>query len=258
MMRGETDGCRGRSTAHRPARPTGASPTCGGQGVYIRHLSKALVDLGHHVEVLGGQPYPDRSTSGSRWSSCRSLDIYNDHFPMRMPGVWELKSFADWLEVTVFSHRHLPRAAGLLACGPGSTSGTARDEFDLVHDNQSLGYGLLAHRADGPARARARSTTRSPSTAGSRSSTPTAWYKRFAKSPLVRVHQDADPGGRRLRRVLTVSENSFDDIVADHEVDPDQAPRRARRRRPRPLHPAAGRRAEARPAHHHRHRPTWP
>ena len=27
-------------------------PHVGGQGVYTRHLAKALVDLGHHVEVL--------------------------------------------------------------------------------------------------------------------------------------------------------------------------------------------------------------
>ena len=33
-------------------------PHVGGQGVYTRHLTKALVDLGHHVEVFGGQPYP--------------------------------------------------------------------------------------------------------------------------------------------------------------------------------------------------------
>ena len=33
-------------------------PHCGGQGVYTRHLSKALVDLGHHVEVFSGPPYP--------------------------------------------------------------------------------------------------------------------------------------------------------------------------------------------------------
>ena len=35
-------------------------PHVGGQGVYTRHLTKALVDLGHHVEVYSGQPYPDR------------------------------------------------------------------------------------------------------------------------------------------------------------------------------------------------------
>ena len=32
---------------------------CGGQGVYTRHLARALTDLGHHVEVFSGQPYPE-------------------------------------------------------------------------------------------------------------------------------------------------------------------------------------------------------
>jgi len=33
-------------------------PHVGGQGVYTRHLTKALADLGHTVEVFGGQTYP--------------------------------------------------------------------------------------------------------------------------------------------------------------------------------------------------------
>jgi hypothetical protein len=53
-----------------PTRPEGSpvkiamlsyrsKPTCGGQGVYLRHLSRELVALGHHVEVFSGQPYPE-------------------------------------------------------------------------------------------------------------------------------------------------------------------------------------------------------
>ena len=77
-------------------------PHVGGQGVYTRHLTKALVDLGHHVEVYGGNPYPvlDERVPLHRLPS---LDIYNDHFPMRMPGLWELKQWTDFLEVTAFS-----------------------------------------------------------------------------------------------------------------------------------------------------------
>ncbi|MEO6627809.1 MAG: glycosyltransferase, partial [Aquihabitans sp.] len=74
-------------------------PHCGGQGVYVRHLSKALADLGHHVEVLGGQPYPELDPR-IPLVPLPSLDIYNDHFPMRMPGLWELKNWKDLLEVT--------------------------------------------------------------------------------------------------------------------------------------------------------------
>ena len=77
-------------------------PHVGGQGVYTRHLSKALVDLGHHVEVLSGQPYPivDERVP---LIELPSLDIYNDYFPMRMPAFWELKDRWDWAEVTAFS-----------------------------------------------------------------------------------------------------------------------------------------------------------
>ena len=35
------------------------NPTCGGQGVYIKYLSRALRDLGHHVDVISGPPYPE-------------------------------------------------------------------------------------------------------------------------------------------------------------------------------------------------------
>ena len=51
-------------------------PHCGGQGVYVRHLSKALCDLGHHVEVLGGQPYPELDERVPL-VPLPSLDIYN-------------------------------------------------------------------------------------------------------------------------------------------------------------------------------------
>ena len=36
-----------------------SKPHCGGQGVYIRHLSRELAALGHDVEVFSGQPYPE-------------------------------------------------------------------------------------------------------------------------------------------------------------------------------------------------------
>ena len=59
-------------------------PHCGGQGIYTRHLTKALADLGHSVVVLSGQPYPELD---ERVELVRlpSLDIFNDHFPMRKP-----------------------------------------------------------------------------------------------------------------------------------------------------------------------------
>ena len=35
------------------------NPTCGGQGIYIKKIGRALRDLGHTVEVVSGPPYPE-------------------------------------------------------------------------------------------------------------------------------------------------------------------------------------------------------
>ena len=51
------------------------TPTCGGQGVYIRHLSRELVALGHRVEVFSGQPYPVLDP-GVELTKVPSLDLY--------------------------------------------------------------------------------------------------------------------------------------------------------------------------------------
>ena len=82
-------------------------PHVGGQGVYIRQLAKALVDLGHTVEILGGQPYPE-VPEGVTLVELASLDIYNEHFPARTPGFWEIKNWKDLVEVLSFSAGQFP------------------------------------------------------------------------------------------------------------------------------------------------------
>ena len=115
-------------------------PHVGGQGVYTRHLTKALVDLGHTVEVFGGQPYPvldDRITL----KRLPSLDLFNDQYPGRFPAYWEFRSRYDFLETAVFSTGQFPEP---LAFSARVNAHLQRrlGEVDLVHDNQCLGYGI--------------------------------------------------------------------------------------------------------------------
>ena len=58
---------------------------CGGQGVYVRHLSHGLVELGHDVEVFSGQPYPELLDPRVRLTKVPSLDLYREPDPFRVP-----------------------------------------------------------------------------------------------------------------------------------------------------------------------------
>lgn len=192
-------------------------PHCGGQGVYVRHLSKALADLGHHVEVLGGQPYPELDDRVPL-TKLPSLDIYNEYFPLRMPGIWELKHWTDFLEVTAFSLGTFPEPMAFTMRAWDKLK-DRKNDFDLVHDNQSLGYGLLAIKRMGlPVIA----TIHHPITVDRRLEMEHAntAYKRLTLRRWYAFTAMQTRVASRLDRVITVSENSFKDISHDHKVDP--------------------------------------
>jgi glycosyltransferase involved in cell wall biosynthesis len=191
-------------------------PHVGGQGVYTRHLTKALVDLGHHVEVLGGQPFPvldDRVPL----IQLPSLDIYNDYFPMRMPGIWELKHWPDFVEVTSFSTGTFPEPLAF-SLRAWDHLRKRKNDFDLVHDNQSLGYGLLPIQREFPLLG----TIHHPITVDRRLELSHARtrYQRVTLRRWYAFTRMQTRVARRLERIVTVSESSRHDIVKDHGVHP--------------------------------------
>jgi glycosyltransferase involved in cell wall biosynthesis len=195
-------------------------PHVGGQGVYSRHLTKALVDLGHTVEVLAGQPYPivDERVP---LVELPSLDIYNDHFPMRQPGIWELKNWKDVLEVAAFTGGTFPEPLAF-SMRAWDHLRHRKGEFDIVQDNQCLGYGLLLiERQLGIP---VLGTIHHPITMDRRLEIANAegWYKKLTLRRWYAFVDMQTQVARRLERIITVSENSFKDIVADHKVDPDR------------------------------------
>jgi glycosyltransferase involved in cell wall biosynthesis len=194
-------------------------PHVGGQGVYVRQLAKALTDLGHTVEVLGGQPYPE-VPEGVALVELPSLDIYNEHFPARPPGFWEIKDWKDLVEVLSFSSGQFPEPLAF-SLRAWDHLRHRKDDFDIVHDNQTLGYGLLAIEAMGlPVLA----TIHHPITVDRRLEVEHApsWFKRWSLNRWYSFTHMQTQVARRLPRVVTVSENSFKDIVADHRVDPER------------------------------------
>lgn len=116
-------------------------PHVGGQGVYTRHLTKALADLGHHVEVFGGQPYPILDPRITL-HELPSLDIFNDEHPGRFPAYWELKNWPNIVEAAQLLKGTFgePLAFSIRAY---RALRIRTSDFDIVHDNQCLGTGIL-------------------------------------------------------------------------------------------------------------------
>lgn len=125
------------------------NPRCGGQGVYTRHLTRELVALGHSVEVFSGPPWPELD-EGVGFTPVRSLDLYRDPDPFRIPARREFTSLADLAEFAIMMSAgfgeplaYSMRIAKLLR--------HRRGDFDVVHDNQCLGTGILKlHRRGWP------------------------------------------------------------------------------------------------------------
>jgi glycosyltransferase involved in cell wall biosynthesis len=118
-----------------------SKPHSGGQGVYVRALSRELAELGHRVEVLSGQPYPELD-DGVPLTRVASLDLYREPDPFRTPRPSEFRDGIDVLEWALMCTAGFPEPLTFTLRAARELLPRAA-QFDVVHDNQSLGYGLL-------------------------------------------------------------------------------------------------------------------
>lgn len=197
-----------------------SKPHCGGQGVYVRHLSRELALLGHSVEIFSGAPYPELDQSaldaGVTVTEVPSLNLYDEPDPFRTPGLKEYRDWIDALEVgsmwTASFGEPLTfslRVARLLK--------QRRADFDIVHDNQCLGYGLLdIQKAGLPLIA----TIHHPITRDRTLAVKAA--KGWRKISAWRWHSFLRMQGRVARRIpdlLTVSRSSEVDIRKAFDIE---------------------------------------
>lgn len=119
-----------------------SNPHCGGQGVYVKNLARALVGLGHRVTVISGPPELALDP-GVDLVRLPGLDLYDPADPFRVPRLRELAdpvNLLEWLGVSTMGFPE-PLTFGIRAFQHlrGRLS-----RFDVLHDNQSLSYGLWA------------------------------------------------------------------------------------------------------------------
>ncbi|HEY8569016.1 glycosyltransferase family 4 protein [Microbulbifer sp.] len=194
-------------------------PHCGGQGIYLHYLSKALVDAGHKVDVISGQPYPELDPR-VRLIKMPGLNLYEHENPTRALKPEHLLSWADFYEwfgklTGAFAE---PYAFGRRVARYLRRHGK---HYDVVHDNQSLCYGLLDIEKTGlPVVA----TIHHPITRDRQLALDAApdWFYRLLVRRWHSFLNMQIKVSRRLKHIVTVSTQSFNDIVEQFGVSPSQ------------------------------------
>lgn len=195
-----------------------SNPHCGGQGVYIRNLSRALTDLGHHVEVIAGPPDP-LLDDDVKLSMLDCLNLYDPEDMFRVPSSEEFKNpinLIEWLSVSTMGYPE-PFTFGLRAW---NYLKTRLDQFDIIHDNQSLSYGVLAVSKKIPTIA----TIHHPITVDRKiavNSVTSAWkkFKHYRWYSFIGMQKRV---ARQLSRIITVSDFSKDDIIDEFSLRNDR------------------------------------
>jgi glycosyltransferase involved in cell wall biosynthesis len=193
-----------------------SNPHCGGQGVYLKNLSRALKDLGHKVDVISGPPDPQLDDDIPLYQ-LPGLDLYNPADPFRVPKLNELTdpiNLFEWLGVSTMGFPE-PFTFGLRAY---RFLRSRPRNYDIVHDNQSLSYGLWAINKKIPTIA----TIHHPITIDRKiaiqaESAPLKKMKQWRWHSFIGMQKRVS---RSLARIITVSRSARDDICRDFNIRP--------------------------------------
>ena len=120
------------------------NPYCGGQGVYLMYIARELVKLGHEVHAIVGPPYPFEMEGVTlhRISNHNYFNIAKNYIKPHKPfATFQPLNFYEFMasklgifpEIETFSFRAFLKLKELVKT----------HRFDIIHDNQCLGYGFL-------------------------------------------------------------------------------------------------------------------
>ena len=192
-------------------------PYSGGQGIYVKHLSKALAELGHEVDVISGQPYPELDERVNL-VKLPSLNIFEEEDRFRsfkMNYLLNPLSLFEWLSVMtggfpepytygVRVNRYLKKRLG---------------DYQIIHDNQSLSYALLHIQQNFPLV----TTIHHPITRDHKLELENAknWKQRLSSNRwhgFLRMQKKVAPS---LKAIITPSHSSKIDISNEFSVNKD-------------------------------------
>lgn len=193
-----------------------SNPYSGGQGIYLKHLAKALTDAGHNVDVISGEPYPELD-AGINLIKLPGLNLFAEEKPVFALKWRHLLSATDLFEWLSFNSGGFPEpytfGRRLLRYLRQSNK-----HYDIIHDNQCLAPALVALQRK---HMTVVSTIHHPIThdlaialAHEKNWRVRLLIKRWHLFLRMQIRV-----ARKLDHIVTVSENSKRDISSDFGVD---------------------------------------
>jgi glycosyltransferase involved in cell wall biosynthesis len=199
------------------------NPRSGGQGVYLYHLARELCELGHEVDVIVGRPWPRPL---GKWARVRK--IHQRHLWGLYGGAWaraprplELLAPGHLFDLLATRLRFFPEPFTFSLRALRHVSAMAvRRGLDVIHDVQTLGYGIWAMKAFG---APVVTTVHHPLTVDLRAALARdpGLHARYHAAAFYPVRMQGRVI-RRLDRVITASEAGRDTIRRDFRVRPER------------------------------------
>ena len=190
-------------------------PYSGGQGIYIKHLSRALNSLGHDVSVLSGPPYPElddnveliKIPSLGLFESGERLEAF------RLSFLWNPIDFYEWITVMTGGFPE-PYTYGKRVFKKLKDSNF---KFDVLLDNQSLSDSLLEIQENHPLAV----TIHHPITKDHRleMESATNWKEKLSSSRWHNFLPMQKRVAPQLNHIICVSQPSKEDVISEFNVD---------------------------------------
>ena len=196
-----------------------SNPYSGGQGVYLKYVTRALHAMGHRVDVISGEPYPHLD-KGINLIKLPGLNLFELPKPWRGFRPALLKSPLDLFEWASAASGGFPEpyTFGQRVLAYLQQHGR---HYDIIHDNQSLSHGIVTLQQRG-------------------FNVVTTIHHPITRDRDIALAHEPHPGVRLLIRrwhsfldmqrkvaqqldhLITVSEQSRRDIIEAFDVDPDR------------------------------------
>ena len=191
-----------------------SNPYSGGQGIYIRHLSKALSKLGHEVSVISGQPYPelDDSINLIKLPGLGLFESSERFSAFKISFFWNLLNFYEWFTVMTGGfpepYAYGRRVYRLLK--------KTNFNFDILLDNQSLSSSLLKIQKEFPLVV----TIHHPITRDHKLEMDNAknWKERLSSNRWHNFLPMQKRTAPKLQNIICVSQSSKEDVIAEFNV----------------------------------------